>query len=141
MLLVHPGGPLWARKDDAAWSLPKGEYADDEDPKVAALRELHEETGIETSGEALVDLGEIKQKGGKRVRAWAVEGEFDVEDLTSNTFDMQWPPRSGKTQQFPEVDRAQWCELDTARTKMIPAQTEFLDRLISALHTLGRLDG
>lgn len=135
VLLVHPGGPLWSRKDDGAWSVPKGEHAETEQPQVAALRELHEETGLDLPDAALLDLGEIKQKSGKRVRAWAAEADFDVEHLTSNTFEMQWPPRSGKTQQFPEVDRAQWCDLETARTKMIPAQTGFLDRLIQALHS------
>ena len=137
VLLVHPGGPLWTRKETGAWSLPKGEHGTDDDPKTAALRELHEETGIDLAGAALHDLGEVQQKSGKRVRAWAAEREFAVEELTSNTFETEWPPRSGRTQQFPEVDRAEWCELDTARTKMIPAQTAFLDRLVEALRSRG----
>ena len=139
VLLVHPGGPLWARKDNGAWSLPKGEHADNEDPAAAALREFHEETGLDLTGADMHDLGEVVQKSGKRVRAWAAEGEFAVENLTSNTFEMPWPPRTGQTRHFPEVDRAEWYELATARDKLNPAQTAFLDRLVPELRDRGRL--
>src|ERR1700716_1878405 len=102
VLLVHPGGPFWARKDDGAWSIPKGEYADDEDPRAAALREFEEELGTALpGGDALVDLGEVKQRSGKVVTAYGLEGDLDASDITSNTFEMEWPPRSGKTEEFP----------------------------------------
>ena len=137
VLLVHPGGPLWARRDAGVWSIPKGEFTDDEDPLAAARREFAEELG---SPPALVvpdaeplDLGEIRQKSGKWVRAWALEGDLDAEQARSNTFSMQWPPRSGRTQEFPEVDRAQWFGLDEAREKLNPAQVPLLDRLTEAL--------
>lgn len=143
VLLVHPGGPFWKNKDRGAWSIPKGEHADDEDAKAAALREFSEETGTRLDGEGpagtgavedrLIDLGEIRQKSGKIVRAWALEGEFDVSTLTSNTVEIQWPPRSGRTMSFPEADRAQWCDRETAQEKIIPAQAEFLDRLDQVL--------
>jgi predicted NUDIX family NTP pyrophosphohydrolase len=129
VLLVHPGGPLWARRDAGVWSIPKGEYADDEEPLAAARREFAEELGTPVpDGEAL-ELGEIRQKSGKRVRAWAAAGDLDAERAQSNTFAMQWPPKSGRMQEFPEVDRAQWFGLGEAREKLNPAQVEFLDRL------------
>jgi predicted NUDIX family NTP pyrophosphohydrolase len=133
VLLVHPGGPVWARRDLGAWSIPKGEYADDEDPLAAARREFAEELGSLApwpASEAEVhDLGEIRQRSGKRVRAWAVAGDLDAEQAHSNTFEMEWPPRSGQMAEFPEVDRAQWFSLDEARAKLNPAQVALIDRL------------
>jgi predicted NUDIX family NTP pyrophosphohydrolase len=129
VLLVHPGGPLWARRDAGVWSIPKGEYADGEEPLAAARREFAEELGTPApDGEAL-ELGEIRQKSGKRVQAWALPGDLDAAQIQSNTFSMQWPPRSGRLQEFPEVDRAQWFGLAEAREKLNPAQVELLDRL------------
>lgn len=137
VLLVHPGGPLWARRDAGVWSIPKGEYTEDEDPLAAARREFTEELGSPpapaTPDSVLLDLGEIRQKSGKRVRAWALEGDLDAEQVRSNTFSMQWPPRSGRMQEFPEVDRAQWFGLEEARQKLNPAQVPLLDRLTEAL--------
>jgi predicted NUDIX family NTP pyrophosphohydrolase len=129
VLLVHPGGPFWARKDAGAWSIPKGEHDDDEDPQACALREFEEETGTALSPAALADLGTVKLKSGKLVAAWAVEGDLDADAITSNTFELEWPPRSGNKQTFPEVDRAGWFSLEEAREKLNPAQGEFLDRL------------
>ncbi|QUH02764.1 NUDIX domain-containing protein [Saccharopolyspora erythraea] len=131
VLLVHPGGPFWKNKDEGAWSIPKGEYEEGDDPRAAAIRELCEETGLVLSDEELIELGTVRQKSGKVVVAWAAEGDFDVSRLTSNEFEMQWPPRSGRTQRFPEVDRAEWFAPETARRKLVPAQAEFLDRLSS----------
>ena len=130
VLLVHPGGPFWANKDEGAWSIPKGEYEDGEDPEACARREFAEETGAELAPGELADLGSIRQKSGKQVTAWAVEGDLDPETVASNTFEMEWPPRSGTRQSFPEVDRAEWFGLDAARAKLNPAQTAFLDRLM-----------
>jgi predicted NUDIX family NTP pyrophosphohydrolase len=129
VLLVHPGGPFWARKDAGVWSIPKGEYDDTEDPLVCALREFEEETGTSLDPEEPVELGSIKQRSGKVVTAWAAEGDLDADSIRSNTFTMEWPPRSGKTAEFPEVDRARWFALDEAREKLNPAQIEFVDRL------------
>jgi predicted NUDIX family NTP pyrophosphohydrolase len=137
VLLVHPGGPLWARREAGVWSIPKGEYTDDEDPLAAARREFTEELGSPPAAAVPdaepLDLGEIRQKSGKRVRAWALEGDLDAEQARSNTFSMQWPPRSGRMQEFPEVDRAQWFGLEEAREKLNPAQVALLDRLTEAL--------
>jgi predicted NUDIX family NTP pyrophosphohydrolase len=133
VLLVHPGGPLWARRDAGVWSIPKGEYADDEEPLAAARREFAEELGTPVpDGEAL-ELGEIRQKSGKRVRAWAVAGDLDAERARSNTFSMQWPPKSGRMQEFPEVDRAEWFGLEQAREKLNPAQVPLLEHLAESL--------
>ena len=130
VLLVHPGGPFWAKKDLGAWSLPKGEHGEDEDPLACARREFAEELGSALPGDAqLRDLGEIRQRGGKVVRAWAAEGDVDATAITSNTFTLEWPPRSGRTAEFPEVDRAEWFGLDEARERILPAQAPFLDRL------------
>jgi predicted NUDIX family NTP pyrophosphohydrolase len=130
VLLVHPGGPFWARRDDGAWSIPKGEYMDDEDPRAAARREFEEELGSALPGDAqLRELGEVKQKNGKLVVAYAVPGDLDTSTVRSNTFEMEWPPRSGRRQTFPEIDRAEWFGLAQAREKLLPAQTAFLDRL------------
>ncbi len=131
VLLVHPGGPLWARKDLGAWSVPKGEVGEGEDPRACALRELREELGSDLglAVDDLTELGSVLQKGGKTVLCWAAEGDFDPAELRSNTFTMQWPPRSGEEREFPEVDRAEWLGLDAAREKINPAQADFLDRL------------
>ncbi len=128
VLLVHPGGPFWAKRDAGAWSVPKGEYADGEEAEAAARREFAEETGWSLEGK-LRPLGEIRQKAGKSVTAFAVEGGFDPASLESNRFEMEWPPRSGRKTSFPEVDRAGWFSLDTARDKMIEGQRPLLDRL------------
>jgi predicted NUDIX family NTP pyrophosphohydrolase len=129
VLLVHPGGPFFARKDLGVWSIPKGEYEDGDDPLACALREFEEETGTALRDPALVELGSIVQRGGKHVSAWATEGDLDATAIVSNTFTMQWPPRSGREQEFPEVDRAEWFALPRAREKIVPAQAELLDRL------------
>jgi predicted NUDIX family NTP pyrophosphohydrolase len=129
VLLVHPGGPFWARKDAGAWSIPKGEYEDD-DPRACALREFEEELGTPLPPDAeLTELGTVRLKSGKQITAFAVAGDLDAEKITSNTFTMEWPPRSGRTREFPEVDRAGWFDLETAREKLNPAQAELLVRL------------
>ena len=130
---MHPGGPLWARRDAGVWSIPKGEYGEDEDPLQAARREFAEELGSPAPDGEPLALGEIRQKSGKWVIAWALAGDLDAERITSNTFTMQWPPRSGRLQEFPEVDRAQWFGLDEARAKLNPAQVALLDRLLQSL--------
>ena len=128
VLLVHPGGPFWGSRDLGAWSIPKGEYSDGEDPEAAARREFTEETGWTLRGE-LRPLGEIRQKGGKVVTAFAVEGDFDDGSLNSNVFQMEWPPKSGRIASFPEVDRASWFALPEAREKIIAGQQALLDRV------------
>jgi predicted NUDIX family NTP pyrophosphohydrolase len=129
VLLVHPGGPFWARRDAGAWSIPKGEHADGEEPVDCARREFAEETGSALPLEELVPLGEVRQRSGKRVEAWAAEGDLDPAAVRSNTFELEWPPRSGRTQTFPEVDRAAWFALDEAQQRLLPAQAPFVDRL------------
>ena len=130
VLLVHPGGPFWAKKDEGSWSLPKGEYEPEEDPLTVALREFEEETGQPPPDHSEAEwLGEQRQPSGKVVSAWAVEGDVDVSDIRSNTFEMEWPPRSGRMQEFPEVDRAGWFGPDEARRKILRGQAGFLDRL------------
>jgi predicted NUDIX family NTP pyrophosphohydrolase len=133
VLLVHPGGPLWSKKDEGAWSIPKGELEDGEEPRACALRELEEEIGssLGLTPERLTELGEVRLKSGKRVQGWAAEGDFDPAILHSNTFSMEWPPRSGKQREFPEVDRAEWFAPEQARQKINPAQAAFLDRLLA----------
>jgi predicted NUDIX family NTP pyrophosphohydrolase len=133
VLLVHPGGPFWARRDLGAWSIPKGEHEDGEDPLACARRELEEELGAPIAVVDPIDLGSVRQKSGKVVQAWAAAADFDPSELRSNTFTMQWPPRSGRMQAFPEVDRAGWFSLREAREKLIPAQAAFVDRLAEAL--------
>jgi len=130
VLLVHPGGPFWAKKDAGVWSIPKGEYEDGEDPFAAALREFEEETGTALPADEAVELGSIRQKGGKEVTAWGVAGDLDPASVHSNTFTMQWPPRSGRQAEFPEIDRAGWFGAEAAREKLVPAQVELLDRLL-----------
>lgn len=133
VFIVHPGGPFWAKKDAGAWSIPKGEYQGEEDPLIAAKREFTEETGSSPKGE-LIPLGDVKQSGGKIVQAWAIEGDCDASQCHSNTFSMAWPPRSGRTQEFPEVDRWAWFSIEIAKTKMLTGQTAFLDRLVNKLN-------
>jgi predicted NUDIX family NTP pyrophosphohydrolase len=132
LLLVHPGGPFWARKDDGAWSLPKGEYSSDENPLEAAKREFQEETGISLDGDFL-PLGELRQPGGKLITAWAIEKDVDSTLVKSNLFSMEWPPKSGKMQEFPEVDRAAWFPISQARSKLLKGQVAFIDRLAERL--------
>lgn len=136
VLLVHPGGPFWAKKDEGAWSIPKGGLEGDEDPRRCALRELAEELGpgapaLEPA--ALVELGAIRQKSGKRVHAWAAEADFDPAALDSNTFELEWPPRSGTRREFPEVDRAEWFEPGEAKRRILAAQAPLVDRLLEHL--------
>ncbi|MDQ6807280.1 MAG: NUDIX domain-containing protein [Actinomycetota bacterium] len=133
VLLVHPGGPLWARRDAGAWSIPKGEYEDDEESVAAARREFAEELGSPAPDGDLLDLGEVKQRSGKLVRAWAVPGDLDAGEIRSNTFALEWPARSGRMGEYPEVDRAEWFKLDEARERINPAQAPLLDRLEQAL--------
>jgi len=131
VFLVHPGGPFWEKKDLRAWSIPKGEYSEDEPPLAAAKREFEEETGFAAAGD-FIELGELKQSGGKIVTAWAVEGDCDPTRLRSNTLMMEWPPRSGRKVEFPEVDRASWFSIDDARERMLIGQRSFLERLLLA---------
>ena len=131
VLLGHMGGPFWARKDDGAWSIPKGEHDPDEDAQAAARREFAEELGRPVPAAALHPLGEVT--GRKLLAVWAGEGDLDAAAITSNTFELEWPPRSGRLQQFPEIDRAAWFDVHTARTKLVQAQQPFLDRLLAHL--------
>jgi predicted NUDIX family NTP pyrophosphohydrolase len=133
-LLVHPGGPFWAKKDLGAWSIPKGEIDEDEDSRACAMRELGEELGSPPAldPDELIELGTVRQKS-KVVHGWAAEADFDPATLRSNTFTMQWPPRSGVEREFPEVDRAEWFDPATARRKILPAQAELIDRLLERL--------
>jgi predicted NUDIX family NTP pyrophosphohydrolase len=129
VLLVHPGGPFWARKDLGAWSIPKGEYSEGDEALATAIREFAEETGTHPRGK-FRSLGELTQPGRKIVTAFAVEGDFDLAMLKSNTFDLEWPPKSGRMATFPEVDRAEWFSLETARAKILSGQREFIARLL-----------
>jgi predicted NUDIX family NTP pyrophosphohydrolase len=137
ILLVHPGGPFWASKDDGAWSIPKGEIDDPaEDPLSVAVREFEEELGSAPRDVTdAIPLGELRQPSGKVVTAWAVEGDLDVSNVRSNTFEMEWPPRSGGKQEFPEVDRAGWFPIEDARRKLLKGQVAFLDRLLDRIAT------
>ena len=129
VLLVHPGGPFWQKRDEGAWSIPKGEVAENEEGMDVARREFQEELGtVAPTGEP-TPLGEVRQAGGKVVEAWALPGDLDVTRITSNTFELEWPPRSGKMQQFPEVDRAGWFDGEAARRKLLPGQRALIDRL------------
>ncbi len=132
VLLVHPGGPFWTGKDEGAWSIPKGEIGDGEDPLAAARREFEEETGAPAEGEFL-KLEPLRQPSGKLVHAWAFEGDFDLAQFRSNSFEMEWPPRSGQRHTYPEVDRAAWFALATARRKILKGQRGFLDQLEQTL--------
>jgi predicted NUDIX family NTP pyrophosphohydrolase len=133
VVLVHPGGPFWVGRELGAWSIPKGEYEADEDPLGAARREFEEELGIAAPDGEVIDLGEVRQRSGKVVRAWAVAGELDVSAISSNTCLVQWPPRSGKQIEVPEVDRAQWFELESARERINVGQVPLLERLQRAV--------
>ena len=136
VLLVHPGGPYWRKKDEGAWSIPKGEMDEGEDAEVAARREFMEETGIALS-RLLDPLGDIRQRGGKRVIAFAVEGDVDVQTIQSNTFEIEWPPKGGRMQSFPEIDRAEWFDLPSAHAKILEGQRALLDRLAGLLNQPG----
>lgn len=132
VFLVHPGGPFWSNKDAGAWMIPKGEYVDGELPLDAARREFHEETGFEANGE-FIDLGTVRQAGGKLVSAWAFEGDCDPRRLTSNSCMVEWPPRSGRTIEIPEVDRGAWYSLSAAKSSILKSQQPFLDALVTKL--------
>lgn len=132
LFLAHPGGPFWEKKDDGVWTIPKGLIDPDEDPLTAARREFQEETGHAVDGN-FFHLGELKQKGNKIVHAWAVAGDLDADDIISNTFTAEWPPNSGRFQQFPEMDRAGWFGVAEARRKILPGQEPFIDRLLALL--------
>jgi predicted NUDIX family NTP pyrophosphohydrolase len=141
VLIAHPGGPFWAKKDDGAWSVPKGEYGEGDDPLAAALREFREETGLEAPPGAVLSLGELSQPSGKHVSVWAVEGDLDVAVARSNTFELEWPKGSGQVRQFPEVDRLEWVSVRAARTKLLKGQVPFLDLLVAALVASGAAVG
>jgi predicted NUDIX family NTP pyrophosphohydrolase len=133
VFLVHPGGPFWAKKDEGVWSIPKGEFnIDNEDSLEAAKREFEEETGFALEGD-FISLDTLKQSGMKIVHAWAIEGDCDAAKIKSNTFSMEWPPRSGKQQEFPEVDRAGWFDIETAKIKLLKGQRAFIDKLLEKL--------
>lgn len=132
VFLVHPGGPFWKNKDAGSWSIPKGEYSEGDDPLDAAKREFHEETGFVAQGE-FVPLGQVRQSSGKVITAWALEGDCWPAAIRSNTFSIEWPPRSGQRQEFPEVDRADWFSMEDARTRMVKGQLGFLDRLVERI--------
>ncbi len=133
VLIGHMGGPFWASKDDAAWSIPKGEHGPGENAFAVALREFEEEMGSPVPAADLVPLGRLRQSGGKVLTVWAAEGDLDADATTSNTFELEWPPRSGRLQEFSEIDRAAWVSLDVARRKLVQGQVPFLDRLAAVL--------
>ena len=136
VLLGHPGGPFWARKDDGAWSIPKGEYLDDEPSLAAALREFAEELGSPVPAGRRVELGTVKLPSGKQLTVYAVQGDLDVSTVRSNTFELEWPPKSGRLRTFPEIDRAGWFDVPAARAKLARGQAEFVDRLLAELGLL-----
>lgn len=133
VLLVHPGGPFWAKKDNGAWSIPKGEFAEDENPFTAAKREFTEELGNQPPEGEYIELGSAKQSGGKVVYAWALQADFDARNIASNTFSMEWPPKSGRQQEFPEVDKAGWFSLAEAKEKLVKGQVPLLETLAERL--------
>jgi predicted NUDIX family NTP pyrophosphohydrolase len=138
LFIAHPGGPFWAAKDQHAWSVTKGEFEEGDEPEAAAEREFAEEIGVPPPPGSRMDLGQVTQPSGKRVRVWAVEApHFEVEHVVSNTFEMEWPPKSGRTQSFPEVDRAEWMSASTARIKLVKGQVAFVDRLMELLGDAG----
>ena len=132
IFLIHPGGPFWKNKDPGAWAIPKGEFTDDEEPLEAAKREFKEETGFDAPGK-FIELTPLKQKSGKIIYAWAAEGNIDAAKIHSNSFEMEWPPKSGKKQKFPEADKANWFSIKIAKEKIIPGQLKFIDELIAHL--------
>lgn len=134
LFLVHPGGPFWKAKDNGAWSIPKGEFTDDEQPLLAAKREFEEETGTKIDGD-FIELNPIRQKAGKMVYAWGVEGDVDADKIVSNTFKQEWPYKSGKFQTYPEVDKASWFTVEEAKQKINPAQAVLIDDLLKRLNT------
>jgi predicted NUDIX family NTP pyrophosphohydrolase len=140
-LLAHPGGPFWARKDEGAWSIPKGEYTDGEDPWAAAQREFSEELGLPVPDGPRLDLGALKQPGGKVVTAFAIRGDLDVGNARSNTFELEWPKGSGNVREFPEVDRVEWFPLTQARTKLLKGQRSYLDTLMAQPDLAGLTEG
>ena len=131
VLLVHPGGPFWQKKDDGAWTIPKGEFDDGEDPLQAAKREFEEETGAAPPDGEFIPLEPVRQPSGKTVHAWAINGDFDPAKLRSNMFPMEWPPNTGKLQQFPEIDRAAWLTPEIAKRKILKGQVPFIDELLT----------
>jgi predicted NUDIX family NTP pyrophosphohydrolase len=133
VLIGHPGGPFWARKDEGAWSIPKGEYAEGEDPWEAARREFTEEIGTPPTEGPRIDFAPLRQPSGKIITAFAVRGDLDVSGAVSNTFTMEWPPRSGRLREFPEIDRVAWFDLEAARAKLLKGQRPLLDRLVLAV--------
>jgi len=133
VLIAHPGGPFWARKGDGSWSIPKGEYDENEDPLAAAFREFEEETGLEVPHHDAVSLGELRQPNGKRVTVWALEADLDTSNARSNTFELEWPRGSGKVREYPEVDRIEWVQVALARIRLLKGQAPFLDRLLEAI--------
>ncbi len=141
VLLVHPGGPFWKNKDAGAWSIPKGEYESGEDALAAAFREFEEETGFRLdAGGTVIPLGDVRQAGSKIVTAWALERDLDAALIRSNTFELEWPPKSGKLQQFPEIDRAEWFGFSAARERLLKGQLAFLTRLAEALQLADVVD-
>ena len=141
VLIAHPGGPFWARKDDGVWSIPKGEYTDDEDPWAAAQREFGEEIGLPVPGGPPIDFGALKQPSGKVVTAFAVRGDLDVTEARSNTFVLEWPKGSGRMREFPEIDRISWFPVAQARTKLLKGQRAFLDLLMAHPMVVGLSEG
>jgi predicted NUDIX family NTP pyrophosphohydrolase len=141
VLIGHPGGPFWARKDDGAWSIPKGEYAEDEDPWAAAQREFSEEIGLAPPDGPRIDMAPLRQPGGKVVTAFAVRGDLDVSDSVSNTFELEWPEGSGTVRQYPEIDRVGWFSVTQARTKLLKGQLPLLDLLMSNPAVAGSAEG
>ncbi len=141
VLIAHPGGPFWARKDDGAWSIPKGEYTEGEDPWAVARREFHEELGLPVPAGPRIDVGALKQPSGKVITAFAVEADVDVTDAHSNTFEMEWPKGSGRMREFPEIDRVGWFTVARARAKLLKGQRPFLDRLMAHPALAGRDEG
>ena len=141
VLVAHPGGPFWARKDDGAWSIPKGEYTDGEDPWAAAQREFSEELGLPVPAGSRIDLGQLRQSGGKVVTAFAVHSDLDIADARSNTFELEWPKGSGTLREFPEIDRVGWFAVATARIKLLKGQHGFLDRLMADPGLTGLSEG